>query len=34
LAELVHDMMVSDLKLMQKQQFLAEGGYETLRQHE
>lgn len=34
LAELVHDMMASDLKLMQKQQFLAEGGYETLRQHE
>jgi GDPmannose 4,6-dehydratase len=34
LAELVHDMMVSDLKLMQKQQFLADGGYDTLRQHE
>lgn len=34
LAELVHDMMTSDLRLMQKQQFLAEGGYETLMQHE
>jgi GDPmannose 4,6-dehydratase len=34
LAELVHDMMSSDLKLMQKQQFLADGGYETLMQHE
>jgi GDPmannose 4,6-dehydratase len=34
LAELVADMMSSDLKLMQKQQFLADGGYETLMQHE
>lgn len=34
LAELVSDMMASDLRLMQKQQFLAEGGYETLMQHE
>ncbi len=34
LAELVSDMMASDLKLMQKQQFLADGGYETLMQHE
>lgn len=34
LASLVHDMMESDLKLMQKQQFLEEGGYDTLVQHE
>jgi GDPmannose 4,6-dehydratase len=34
LASLVHDMMESDLKLMQKQQFLEEGGYDILVQHE
>jgi GDPmannose 4,6-dehydratase len=34
LASLVGDMMTSDLKLMQKQQFLEEGGYDTLAQHE
>lgn len=34
LADLVRDMMQSDLKLMKKQQFLAEGGYEILSQHE
>jgi len=34
LADLVRDMMRSDLQLMQKQQFLADGGYETLMQHE
>ena len=34
LADLVHDMMASDLKLMKKQRFLAEGGYEILAQHE
>ena len=30
LAELVEDMMVSDLKLMQKDKYLEEGGYQTL----
>jgi GDPmannose 4,6-dehydratase len=30
LAELVEDMMSSDLKLMQKDKYLAEGGYQTL----
>lgn len=34
LQELVHDMMESDVKLMKKQKFLAEGGYEILSQHE
>lgn len=34
LADLVHDMMQSDLKLIKKQRFLAEGGYEVLAQHE
>lgn len=34
LADLVRDMMASDLKLMKKQRFLAEGGYEILAQHE
>lgn len=34
LASLVSDMMTSDLKLMQKQQFLEEGGYDILSQHE
>ncbi len=34
LADLVRDMMDSDLKLMQKQQFLEEGGYDILAQHE
>lgn len=34
LADLVRDMMQSDLKLMKKQRFLAEGGYEVLAQHE
>lgn len=31
---LVKDMMTSDLKLMKKQQFLEEGGYDILSQHE
>ncbi len=30
LPELIEDMMKSDLKLMQKEQFLKDGGYETL----
>ena len=30
LAELVEDMMSSDLKLMQKDKYLEEGGYQTL----
>jgi GDPmannose 4,6-dehydratase len=30
LADLVKDMMQSDLKLMQKDQYLKEGGYTTL----
>ncbi|MAD96953.1 MAG: GDP-mannose 4,6-dehydratase [Flavobacteriaceae bacterium] len=30
LADLVKDMMQSDIKLMQKEQYLKEGGYETL----
>ncbi|MFN3530082.1 MAG: GDP-mannose 4,6-dehydratase [Bacteroidia bacterium] len=34
LADLVHDMMRSDLKLMQREQFLAAGGYDILSQHE
>lgn len=34
LADLVGDMMQSDLQLMKKQRFLAEGGYEVLAQHE
>ena len=34
LADLVRDMMASDLKLMQKQRFLAEGGFDVLAQHE
>lgn len=34
LADLVSDMMQSDLQLMKKQRFLAEGGYEVLAQHE
>ncbi|MFN3530002.1 MAG: GDP-mannose 4,6-dehydratase [Bacteroidia bacterium] len=34
LADLIRDMMQSDLKLMKKQRFLAEGGYEVLAQHE
>ncbi len=34
LASLVSDMMSSDLKLMQRQQFLEEGGYDILSQHE
>jgi GDPmannose 4,6-dehydratase len=34
LQELVHDMMDSDIRLMKKQKFLAEGGYEILSQHE
>lgn len=34
LADLVRDMIASDLKLMKKQRFLAEGGYDVLLQHE
>lgn len=34
LADLVRDMMNSDLHLMQKQLFLEEGGYDILKQHE
>ncbi len=34
LADLVRDMMNSDLQLMQKQLFLEQGGYDTLKQHE
>lgn len=34
LADLVHDMMNSDLQLMQKQLFLEQGGYNILKQHE
>lgn len=34
LADLISDMMQSDLQLMKKQRFLAEGGYEVLAQHE
>lgn len=34
LSSLVKDMMESDLRLMQKQQFLEEGGYDILAQHE
>ena len=30
LSELVKDMMSSDLKLMQKDKYLKEGGYQTL----
>ena len=30
LPELVHDMMTSDLKLMQKDRYLKDGGYQTL----
>ena len=30
LAELVEDMMSSDLKLMQKDKYLEDGGYQTL----
>ena len=30
LSELIKDMMESDLKLMQKDQYLREGGYKTL----
>ena len=34
LADLVRDMMNSDLHLMQKQLFLEQGGYDILKQHE
>lgn len=34
LADLVRDMMSSDLQLMQKQLFLEQGGYDILKQHE
>lgn len=34
LADLVRDMMNSDLQLMQKQLFLEQGGYDILNQHE
>lgn len=34
LADLVRDMMNSDLQLMQKQLFLEQGGYDILKQHE
>jgi len=34
LADLVRDMMESDLHLMQKQLFLEQGGYDILKQHE
>lgn len=34
LADLVRDMMESDLHLMQKQLFLEQGGYDVLKQHE
>ena len=34
LAELVEDMMSSDLKLMQKDKYLEEGGYTTLNYYE
>lgn len=34
LADLVRDMMNSDLQLMQKQLFLEQGGYNILKQHE
>jgi len=34
LKELVNDMMQSDLKLMQKDQYLKEGGYNTLNYYE
>lgn len=34
LADLVRDMMDSDLHLMQKQLFLEQGGYDILKQHE
>ncbi len=34
LAELVEDMMSSDLKLMQKDKYLEEGGYQTLNYYE
>ena len=30
LQDLVKDMMISDIKLMQKDQYLKKGGYETL----
>ena len=30
LSDLVKDMMQSDLKLMQKDQYLKEGGYQTM----
>jgi GDPmannose 4,6-dehydratase len=34
LADLVRDMMESDLKLMQRERFLEQGGYDILSQHE
>jgi GDPmannose 4,6-dehydratase len=34
LPALVHDMMLSDLKLMQRQHFLKQSGYKILNQHE
>ena len=34
LAELVEDMMSSDIKLMQKDKYLEEGGYTTLNYYE
>lgn len=34
LADLVKDMMKGDLKLMKREKFLSEGGYNTLSQHE
>jgi GDPmannose 4,6-dehydratase len=34
LVDLVKDMIKSDLKLMQREKFLTEGGYNTLSQHE